>query len=575
MRMRVAAAILSGFAFVSIASPADAQRGAPRQSVLEQVRNGDFNETCNRVVNADTSNASGDSGLIDTSANAPASARHGVRVLPPASATNYLREMIGRFRAVQPPPEGVEINVWIQDSPEIAARQRGAGDIYVTRGTLDALTTDERGVRNEQIAADVGFILAHEYAHVLMCHHNRVRSTDQITNAIDTLANIGVAAYYLKELRTQQGPNGAISFGLADEGRFREGVASTMATQTTLKTLNSGLINPAWGRDQERDADWLAVELMNAAGMPSDFVPELLSNLNSAEASFFSEVDSVLGQLPQQIMSNLISAQATGLEVDTGQMLRSLAQRTGRDLLQRYLVRNLGHFHDDPEDRAERVALMLDFIQPGDMSGFSTWAAPTATSFRTAAAREFAGPKLAEEANRLLATNDVTGGCAAATRALTSSANVPSVLVAAANCAIARNESAVAARHFNTLTGLPYAVPQDFVEGSQVWAAARNRNNANRVIETGASRFGADSFYVPRMLMLAAFQDTASITTVRDQCVANARTQKLKNECTATANQITGQAATAQTETPAVATQLQDVGNAVTNVLRNPFNRGN
>jgi Peptidase family M48 len=572
MRMTVRAAAFAICGLFAFAGAAEARDRAPSQSVLARVRAGDFAQNCTRVAaSGDTAAARSDDGLglIDTAAGAPPVARQGIRVLPSATTTTYLRQLLQRFEAVQPPPQGIAPTVWIQDSPEVDARQRGSGDIYITRGALDALTDPSRGVSDEQVAADVAFILAHEYSHVLMCHYNRVMQTQSLSSTLETLGSVVTAASYVRQLRGQQQADGTYKFGLADEGRFRNDAASTMATQATLQQLNSGLLNPHWGREQERDADWLAVELMSAAGMSTDYVPELLSNLHSAETTYFSSADSVMQQLPQQLVSDLVSAQTSGQQLDAGSMMRSLAQRTVRQLAQGWLLRDRGHFHDNPDDRAERVALMLDFLGPHDSSSFAGWAGPVTVRFRTAAAQEFAGPRRAFEADKLLAQNNVDGGCAAAAQGLAAAPNNPLVLVAAANCAVARNDAAHAAQNFQRLTQTPYAIPADFVSGSQIWAAARNRASAQRVLDAGAGRFGAESFFVPRMLMLAAFSDTAGVNSVRDQCLAGTQSQKLKTECSQTAAQITGQAATAQTPqtpvpgAPAVTQSLQDATKAI------------
>lgn len=546
---------------------AEARERAPTQSVLEHVRAGAYAQNCTGVT-ADSADAPG---LIDTVPGAPAATRQGVRVLPDARAIGFLRSMLQRFQAVQAPPQGVTPVVWIQDSQEVDARQRGAGDIYVTRGALDALTAEGRGATDPQVAADVAFILAHEYSHVLMCHYNRVVRSQQTEQSIDSLANIGVAAQYVSQLRPQQGGNGASSFALADQGRFNNGVASTMAARSTLQQLNSGLVNPAWGREQERDADQLAVELMAAAGMPTDFVPDLLFNLNTAEATFLTDTNAVMGQLSQRLAGDL-TAQAGGQSVNLADRLRSAAQRGGRELLQRSLTRHFGHFHDNPEQRAERVALVAEFLGAVDTSRFGSWAAPAAVGFRQASAVEFAGPRQAYEANRLLAQNDVEGGCAAAQRALAAAANNPGVLLAAANCAVARNDSARAAQHFNRLTQTPYAVPDDFATGSQIWAAARNRPNAARMLDLGATRFGQDSFYVPRMLVASTFADTPAIVTTRDQCVSGAQSTRLRGECQQVAAQLTGQQQTPAQQQPPPQNPLT---NSLEQVLRNPFGNRN
>jgi predicted Zn-dependent protease len=413
--------------------------------------------------------------------------------------------------------------------------------MYVTRGALDVLTAQSRQVPEQQVAADIAFILAHEYAHVLMCHHNRVRTTQSIAQGLDTLAQLGVAGQYLSQTRAQGG-----RVGLADQGRFNEGVAETMAAHSTLQMLNSKLINPAWSRDQERDADFLAVELLAAAGVPTDFVPDLLASLKTAEESFSSQMAPVMQQMQRQMTTEVTQAARTGSGVNLAQM----AQRVGRQAVASMLVNKVSHFHEPPERRAERVAAMMEFLGAADTSSFAAWGEPAARGLRGAAGSEFAASRLAFEANQKLAANDVEGGCAAAQRAVTMAANYPTALVAAGNCAVARNDTARASQHFNRLTQSTYAIPEDYVLASQVWAAARNRQSAARTLDAGVTRFGADPFYVPRMMTAAAFSDTAGVNTARDHCASGARDANVRTQCANVAAQLTGQEAPAQAQAP-------------------------
>jgi predicted Zn-dependent protease len=534
-RYAFAGLVLSAaFAFAPVA---DARERA-QQSILARVKAGGYAEACRTAASAPQGEGSG---LIDTAQGAPAVARMGVRVLPLAGATTNLRGILQRFQTVAAPPQGVTPALWIEDSAEIDARQRGGGDIYVTRGALDVLTAQSRQVPEQQIAADIAFVLAHEYAHLLLCHHNRVRTTQSISRGLDTLAQLGVAGQYLSQMQGGRA-------GLADQGRFNNGVAETMAAHSTLQMINSKLINPAWSRDQERDADFLAVELMAAAGAPTDFVPDLLASLKSADDSFSSQMTPVMQQMQRQMTSEVEQAARTGGNVDVG----SMAQRLGRQAVAGALVSKVSHFHESPQQRAERVVAMMEFLGATDTSAFAGWAGPAARGLRGAAGGEFAAARLALEAHQKLSAKDVEGGCAAAQRALTMAPNYPSALVAAGNCAVARNDTARASQHFNRLTQSPFAIPEDFVLSSQVWAAARNRTNATRALDTGATRFGADPFYVPRMMTAASFSDTVGVNTARDQCTSSTRDANLRTQCTNFAAQLTGQPAQAQApQTPA------------------------
>jgi hypothetical protein len=147
--------------------------------------------------------------------------------------------------------------------------------------------------------------------------------------------------------------------------------------------------------------------------------------------------------------------------------------------------------------------------------------------------------ELALDANRRLYLSDVPGGCDSATRALAGGPSEPVALNAAAHCELARNDAPRAARHYTTLLQSSLARPEDYVFGAEIWGRARNRQRALGALDAGVRRFGGDAFFLPRMQVLAGFQDVEGIRATAADCAIRATSQELRERCPVVARQLT------------------------------------
>jgi len=121
----------------------------------------------------------------------------------------------------------------IVDSDEINAFAAPGGDILVTRGLLRCATSEET----------VAAILAHEISHVARQHGLKAIKQDRLTKAV-----IGVGSAAAQVL----GPD-----DLADQ---------TATFKDSVGDVTSTLVNSGYSRDQELEADRLALDTLRAAG---------------------------------------------------------------------------------------------------------------------------------------------------------------------------------------------------------------------------------------------------------------------------------------------------------------------
>lgn len=583
MRKWSAVFVAALFAWTSIATPAYAQilgiggSRRPEARVLERVRANEFAADCTALSANIVRMRQGSTGvaidLIDTALGAPPVARENVRVLAATQSMPFLQQLLQRFEGVQPPPAGIAPQIWVEESLQIDARQRAEGDIYLTRGLLKSLISPERqarGVDAVRIEQELGFIVAHEYAHILMCHYNRVAQSEIRRQSLGMAATLGVTALYFGTLRFSN-IGGQVTVRSEAGEDFNQDVVRSMAGYTVLQTFNSSFLTPAWAGSQEREADWLAVELMREAGLGTEFVNELLVFLRTEEGLFAQEMSAVLVQIPPQaLQAALISSQGAEGGASFGDMMRGVALRSGLDAFNRWRERRRGHFHDDPEDRARNIDRMLAFMgQAGERPPSAVFA--SAAQFMTAAPQELSVAELALDANRQLFLNDVPGGCTTATQALALGPAEPVALNAAAHCELARNDAPRAARHYATLIQSTLARPEDFVFGAELWGRANNRPRAMGALDVGSRRFGADAFYLPRMQVLAGLHDVEGVRGTAADCAIHATSPELRERCPVMARQLT------MTPEELAAEQQAQPQNGIMDSLRNilPGQTGN
>jgi predicted Zn-dependent protease len=551
--------------------------------LLPRVRAHEFESRCTAPVSDAPSGEQAESyDLLDTLSGAPLTSRNDVATVGSSGTDAKLNQIVRIYQHVAPPPPGFDVNVFVQNTEDIDARQFGAGQILLTRGLVTALR-NQPNVPPDRIADQFAFILAHEYAHVLLCHYTRTEQMSQRRDLLRTVSAVGLVGVSLANSSMTRTANGA-QFNTDAQGTAHDYVP-VMAGLTVLRTFNSSVVNPAWSRAQERDADRLAVELMTAAHFHPDNLGDMLGMLHEADSTYNRTYSSVLSQMaPQAIAAGAASLNQNNSGPSLGSMLQTIGLNTGIQMLQTWRGNQLRHFHDDPVRReAELTALVQGTqVSAADASqAASAYAAMDAgpapdraslgSALLASANSEMAAPDLAIEAIRLLASNNIDGGCDTARRALAAGPNDITALSASGQCSLARHDTPAAARVFDTLMRQPQATPEDYNDVSTLWAEVQERPRAQTALDNGAHRFGADRFYVPRITLAGRFQDTAGVQSIAAECASSAKTPETKTACAQTEARFVQTAATQSSGTPAQQTNpLGNLFNSLNRVTTNP-----
>jgi Peptidase family M48 len=492
--------------------------------------------------------------LYDSAVGAPEAAKLGVATRHSPRTDASLDRLLHRLVAAGPQPNP-EVAVNLEEATYVDARQSSPGQILITAGLMNAIFASSREVSFAQRETELAFVLAHEYAHVLLCHHNRGQAMSRNRRALRTTAGLGVLVAVYGNSSTTRAADGTET-RTTDEEDAVEDIGSVFAAMTLLRTFNSAIVNPAWGRQQERAADLLAIELMHRAGFQDTaYVTGVLPLLRRADDETTNSATQIVARLPgEALRAWAVSMNQQNSQRSFRERLQAFGLNAGIRAFQEWRTNQLRHFHDDPERRITWIEAMA-IVLTGDQAlpennafaaaGNQSIAVVAATRNNAEAEALFVGylaesraPDLAREATRLFAAKDIEGGCAAAQQALTAGPTSAQARYVSGVCELERHNFPRAARHFEVVLSAPNATPEDFAYIGSLWAQNSEHARAQAALFRGRQRFGEDRFYVARMYLHATAGEHASVETVATECATNSRIQEIKDACASTAREL-------------------------------------
>lgn len=596
-------ALVAAAATLGCALSADAQilqrfgiggDGEP-ESVLQRVRAGEFNERCNATIagveeqeqreqaeqaaqaqNGRQAPSPDVYNLLDVMFNAPSAARNNVPTIPMPSMNVPLRSIAARIMAVQPPPTGVSVDLRmeIQSAEDIDARQVNAGEILLSLGLINALRNRSAEVSDQQITNEYAFIIAHEYAHVLMCHYNRPLAQERNRQAFRSVSTIGLLLAVLTNSTMTRNASGVVVDTDEDAGKD---MLKLLAATTALSEFSSSIINPAWGRGQERDADRLAVELLREApGLSAAAAPGLITDLFNADRAANERFRQIAEAVPREALGALIlslNEQGSGQSLES--RLQMVALRAGLQAFLEWRTNQRRHFHESAERRSERIAEMDQFLNQNSAAGGAVaagifddggeFASAQGAALRAGYTADLVAPDLARQALQALMAGDFDAGCARAAEALRAGPNLVDALMVSGECELHRDNKDGAARHFNAALRQERATPDDFMTVSGIWSQFDERPRAEEALAAGGRRFGPDRFYVERINIAGEFDDLTAVGAITTECQSS-QIPDVRENCTRRQAELIN--AAAQAAQQADAQQQGGNGNPLSSLLR-------
>jgi len=568
--------ILSCAAFIlAMTAPAYAQipglgqitgigRGDPPASVLAAVRAGEYTERCATEVGDEAVPDEEMYDLVDlwTAAVGPAGGR---TAAPDGARFNHapagldradwqLNQLLAQLKAVQPPPEGIVVDAVIDPDRNVDARQTSNGRITLSLGLMDIL----RQRPAERRMPDTMFILAHEYAHVLLCHYTGRMARARNARTLRTASMVGLLVVAAGNTRADRTANGIT---LSSTGGDRAGnqMLTMLAGMTLLRSANSVIVNPSWGRREERDADGLAVELMREAGVTTAYVGELLIALREADEASGEQTSQIMAAVPAQTLS----AFALSLQENSTQSLRDrltlVAVNAGVQAFQQWRRNQLRHFHDPPQRRINGYEPILALRDQQFADADRQRAEQNAQSgdvwqqaFDTSFDNDRRVLTLAQQADEQFMLGQFDQACALATQAIEAERDDFRALMAMARCDLHRGQTANAERRLNRAMDSPNAMPSDYASICALWREEEERARAEAALQRGTSRFPG-RFFTDFMYLHADFRDYDRVTVVAQECASADVPDPTKQECVRTQQELQRQQLREQQEEAAAA----------------------
>ncbi|MDR0597461.1 MAG: M48 family metalloprotease [Treponema sp.] len=242
--MKTVFALVIGFlAF----SPLAAQNGAGGSRALGADVSGALSQMGGALASADDDVSPLDAYFLGRAVAANIIGRYRPYTRKP-EADRYLNEICAAITVNSPMPDMYNgYHVMILDAPELNAFATSGGHIFITRGLLEALPSEDA------LAA----VLAHEIAHIQLQHSveliRHMRITRDLSHAADRAADIAAREASLRERKT-----------LFD---------NAVRNMVTALTVNG------YSREQEFQADIYAVRLLSLAGYAPASLADVLALL--------------------------------------------------------------------------------------------------------------------------------------------------------------------------------------------------------------------------------------------------------------------------------------------------------
>lgn len=166
-------------------------------------------------------------------------------------------------------------------------------DIHLTSDGYGALATSTGDIligigvvgkaRNED---ELAFVLAHELSHLQEDHLSNERESSDLDNLISRLFGVLGTA---QEMVTRARRSG-VGLDDTDSQALDESIAALVASLRALQAIQTGIIAPAYNREQELEADAAALRMMSLAGYNPNPAKNAIRNAGEAQQAVYHKV---------------------------------------------------------------------------------------------------------------------------------------------------------------------------------------------------------------------------------------------------------------------------------------------
>ena len=167
-------------------------------------------------------------------------------------------------------------------------------DIFITTDSSGAMATESGDIfigigllqdvfRNEQSDDVIAFVLAHELAHLQHDHLGNERTANDLDNAVRRfLGLLGAAQELVAEIKSA-----GLALSADDTESLDQGISALIASVKALQAVQTGILMHAFNREQELEADEVALETMWRAKYSPDQSLEILQDLKKQRQAVY------------------------------------------------------------------------------------------------------------------------------------------------------------------------------------------------------------------------------------------------------------------------------------------------
>jgi Zn-dependent protease with chaperone function len=426
-----------------------------------------------------------------------------------------IRELLDRTEANWPYDKSQPIKVYVLGLDFYQAYALPDGSMMVAFGLLDEAKSDD----------EVAFVLSHELGHVRLGHFSK---DDTLKKRAEMISRLGQAYQVASALRSGGGAAGAANAAAEAAGREAD------ATGDLIHFINNVMVEPAWSRSQEDEADALGFDLAEAADFSAEAASARVFDTIQADEMKRKSLSDTLGdQLKSQLSKVSPTAAASTMAGGMSSIRGSLLRGAGRLALGVAGSMEGGPKHRPPEARKAGIANYSADAYPQGL--------PLRDEHRTwlnqvRASREYAEAQVVvpavHEAMKLRAGGDYAGAQAQLNLAMkTSFRDAPLVLNEAARLKGDQGDVAGSAQLFQQAHRSPDQTIDGYLDHARMLFKTGHPDPAFDVISAGEERFEDEKPFLSLIIALDRQAGrTDQVQAVLQRCRSTGD-EALKKDC--------------------------------------------
>ena len=367
---------------------------------------------------------------------------------------------------------------------------------------------------------EIAFVMAHELSHVLLDHYTRKEFLDEQKEIAQGLAQAGIIAAYTAELRPVRSGKG-YDLRVRDSAQVARSTAIALAAFNSSQVLADGLVESAWSRIQESEADQLAHDLLQNVGLSPEFGFVVLDRQKTFASGRKTRLEEYATDLERSMEEAIGKGDVNSIVKSTAENLGKAANAALKDAYDYFDAD-----HPSPEQRSEDLDRYRTKLTPRDEVATPPpcdLAGLERSLETTPVRRAERALRAADLARTAVRRGDLKTAQAQVAIALDGPlARHPTTRLAAHAAARAANNSRLATQHLE-------AIPIDrntpslvFVLLAQEYRLQGRLNEASTVLDKGERKFPPDLFLPSRLQIAFAAQDHEGFARHAARCRASA-----------------------------------------------------